>query len=296
MKKIILSIISLAVMHFSFAQGGATKEVLLVDYFTHGKDMPEAYVDMLRNSIIGGLQETGRLSIVDVDTEYDLKVEAERRTSEGAISDNAARTGAMKTMGAKYLLSGQVAEISAVKKQASDGSISYDGVINFTLKVTNVADGSIKVSKQFTYSGLNAKSGSTAEQAVLATTDYIKISMKKFVNDNFKLESTIVLIESSDSKKGALTVYIDCGEAVGIKKAQLFDVKVEKEVAGRTVQTLIGKLRVEDVQGDDMSLCKVTKGGTEIQQAFNDNRKLVIISAGTGGLGGLTGAAGSLLK
>ena len=35
-------------------------------------------------------------------------------------------------------------------------------------------------------------------------------------------------------------------------------------------------VKVDEVQGDDMSLCKVTKGGVEIQKADQDKKKMVV--------------------
>ena len=118
--------------------------------------------------------------------------------------------------------------------------------------------------------------------------------MQKFVNDHFKLESTIVTIEQSDKKKGALTVYVNCGSAVGIQKGQLFDVKVEKDVAGKKILTNIGTLKADEVQSEDMTLCKVTKGGKEILEANQEGRKLIVISGKQAG--GLWKTMGTVLK
>lgn len=291
MKKLMLVTLCLCWVMYGFTQ---KKEVLLVDYFSYTSKIGSSYPEQLRNAIIGGIAETGRLSVVDVDAEADLKIEAERRSSEGAMADETARTAQMKTMGANYLLTAHVANMDAIRKTLDNGSIYYDGLISFTVKVTNITDGSIKVSKQFDYSGLNAKTGDSREAAITATLAYVKTSMQKFVNDYFKLESTIVAIEQSDKKKGAVTVYINCGSAVGIQKGQLFDVKVEKDIAGKKILTNIGALKAEEVQGEDMTLCKVTKGGNEILEANQDGRKLVIISGKQGG--GLWKTMGTVLK
>lgn len=291
MKKLMLITLCLCWVMYGFTQ---KKEVLLVDYFSYTSKIGSSYPEQLRNAIIGGIAETGRLSVVDVDAEADLKIEAERRSSEGAMADETARTAQMKTMGANYLLTAHVANMDAVRKTLDNGSIYYDGLISFTVKVTNITDGSIKVSKQFDYSGLNAKTGDSREAAITATLAYVKTSMQKFVNDYFKLESTIVAIEQSDKKKGAVTVYINCGSTVGIQKGQLFDVKVEKDIAGKKILTNIGALKAEEVQGEDMTLCKVTKGGKEILEANQDGRKLVIISGKQGG--GLWKTMGTVLK
>lgn len=279
MKKLVLLAVCCVFALGSFAQEEETqkKEVLLMDYFTYSSGIGSSYVKMLRDAILGGIQETGRLTVVDVDAEPTLRVEETRRQDEKAMSDATARTEAMKSLGAKYAVTGHITDMSGKRMVSDDGSVFYDGQITFNLKVLNIADGSVKVTKAFTYSGLNAKTGSSPEQAVLNTTDYVKMSMQKFINENFKLESVIVAIETT-GKKGAETVYVNCGTALGIQKGQLFDVFVEKDVAGKKIRQNVGQLKAQEVQGDDMTLCKVAKGGEAIKAANDEQRPLIVVS------------------
>lgn len=261
-----------------FAQEDAQKKkVLFVDYFTYTSGIGASYPTMLKNAIIGGIQETGRLSVIDAEMEPSLKVEEDRRSSEEALGDQKSRTEQIKKLGADYIMRIHVTQMQATKKLHDDKSVYYDGLINFTLSVINVADGTMLVSKPFSYAGLNAKTGDTPEAAVVATTDFVKISMNKFVNDYFKLESKIVAIESC-GKKGAETLYINCGSSAGIEKGQLFDVFMVKEVAGKKLKTNIGQVEVVEVQGEDMALCKVKKGGDAIKKANDDQIEMPVVS------------------
>lgn len=293
MKRLFLATVGVLLCVICLAQDGNAKKTLLVDYFTYTKSIGDSYPTMLRNAIIGALQETGRLNIIDASLESSLQLEEERRSSEAAISDDKARNEEIRKLGADYMMRIHVATMSGVRKTLDDGSVYYDGLINFTLTVLNVADGTVKVSKPFTYSGLNAKTGDTPEAAVLATTDYVKISMTKFMNENFKVESMIVQIENC-GKKGAETVYINCGSAAGIEKGQLFDVFLVKEVAGKKLKTKIGELKAEEVQAEDMTLCKVLKGGAEIKKASDEQKELPVLSGKKRGTG--WGAVGTFLK
>lgn len=279
----------------SFAQEGAKKDVILVDYFTYTSSIGDSYPTMLRNAILGGLQATGRLTVIDADSETSLKLEQERRSSEEAMGDQTARMGEMKKLGANYLLKLHVTQMDASESKHDDGSIYYSGLINFTLTLVSVENGSVKVSKPFNYADLNAKTGDTKEAAITATIDFVKISMKKFVNDNFELKASIVAIENVDKKKGAVTLYINCGESMGVKKGDTFIVKVEKQVAGKTLYTEIGRLKVEEVQGDDMALCKVVKGGVGIQQADQDKKGMLAFYKPST-FGGVLDAVGTGLK
>lgn len=277
MKRLFLVVATVFLSVWCMAQENGGKKTMLVDYFTYTQGIGDSYPTMLRNAIIGAMQETGRLNIIDASLESSLQLEEERRSSEQALSDDKARNEQIKKLGADYMMRIHVTTMEGVKKRLDDGSIYYDGLINFTLTVLNVADGTVKVSKPFTYSGLNAKTGDTPEAAVLATTDYIKMSMNKFMNENFKVESKIVQIETTN-KKGAETVYINCGTAAGIEKGQLFDVFMVKEVAGKKLKTQIGQLKAEEVQGEDMTLCKVLKGHAEIKKANDEQKEMPVLS------------------
>lgn len=252
------------------------KEVLLVDYFTHSSGN-SSYTKMLRDAILAGIQRTSRLSVVDVDMEPTLKLEEKRRQSEKAMEDPLARNETMRLLGATYALTGHLTRIEGVKVRLENGSTYYEGQITFTLKVVHIADGSIKASKTFTYTGLNAKTGKTPQEAIMNTTDYIKMSMQNFVNQNFKIYTRLIAIEKT-GRKGAETVYIDGGSDRGISQGQLFDVFVEKEVAGRKIKQNIGSLKALEIQGEDLTLCRVTKGGEAIRKANEEQREILVVS------------------
>ncbi|MDR0983286.1 MAG: penicillin-binding protein activator LpoB [Culturomica sp.] len=296
MRRLSILFILVAFVFVGYSQDTPVKKVMLVDKFTRASKVSENYANMLRNAIISGIENTGQITVIDVNSEEALKLEAERRAAESAISDATARTEMMTTKGAQLIMTGDITEMSGIKKKFDDGSIYYDGLINFSLKVTNASDGTVKASKNFTYSGLNAKTGSTPQDAVLNTTDYIKISMRKFVRDNFPLEATVLSIEKINKKKEAEIVYINCGSSFGIDKGHTFDVKVEREVAGKTVQPIVGKLKVTEVHGEDMALAKVVKGGSEIKKAFDEGRKIILIHTGGSALKGIGEGVGAFFK
>ena len=270
MKRLATIVILLMCILVSVQAQKNQKEVLLVDYFVSG-NVNQAYAKMLRDAVIAGIQQTNRLTVVDVEMEPTLKLEEGRRQDERAMGDPVARNQVMQRLGANYALTGNITRMEGVRMQMSDGSYYYDGQIAFDLKVVNVIDGSVKVSKPFSYAGLNAKTGQTPNEA------YIKMSMQRFVNQNFKLENRIISIEKVNKKK-AETVYIDCGSDLGITKGQLFDVFIEKNTAGKSGRQNIGTLKAIDVQGEELTLCRVTKGGEAIQEANLEMQELIVVS------------------
>ena len=71
-------------------------------------------------------------------------------------------------------------------------------------------------------------------------------------------------------------VYIDLGAREGAYNGLHMGVYTVKMVAGKEAKKQIGKLKIEDVQGDDISLCKVQSGGRDIKKALDDGETLVI--------------------
>lgn len=180
MKKFIVLVFALVVGYCVSAQENGGKKVMFVDWITYTSGIGSSYPTMLKNAIIGGIQETGRLNLIDAEMEPSLKDEQERRSSEEALADEKSRTETIKKLGADYILKIHVAQMQASTNKHDDGSVYYDGLINFTLSVMKTADGTLVVSKPFSYAGLNAKTGDTPEAAITATVDFVKVSMNKY--------------------------------------------------------------------------------------------------------------------
>ena len=72
MKKIVVLAMCMCAYLGLFAQEGAGKDVILVDYFTYTESIGDSYPTTLRHAVIGGLQATGRLVIIDADAKQTL--------------------------------------------------------------------------------------------------------------------------------------------------------------------------------------------------------------------------------
>ena len=51
-----------------------------------------------------------------------------------------------------------------------------------------------------------------------------------------------------------------------------------KTIAGRYARKELGKLKIKEVMGDDISLCKVTGGGKNIKAALDEGQTVVAIT------------------
>ena len=87
------------------------------------------------------------------------------------------------------------------------------------------------------------------------------------------------IIEGSTTKKDKQKeVYIDLGKAEGAFEGLHMYVYQVKKIAGREAKSQIGKLKIEAVEGDDISRCKVQSGGKDIKAAFDRGDAIVAIS------------------
>lgn len=287
MKKFLLAV-TLGIMALcSYAQSNVEdKEKVYIDYFSHPKSISNTMAEALRSKVIEGIHEMNRVILIDVASDEALKKEALRRQEESAMGDVTARSEEMKTLGAKYLIQGQITSMTAAKNKTDDGKIYYKGSVSYTLKVVNPSDGTLKGTQTFTHEGLTGGRGDTEEEAIISTLDYVKISMDDFVDEYFKMEGSIVQVE--EVKKGkAKTVYIDLGKTKGVLKSQKFLVYAEIEIAGEVSRKEIGQLNVKEVLSAGRSLCNVTKGGEEIFQKSQEGVKLIVVSRKQTPFGGL---------
>lgn len=261
----------------AMAQEEGGKEVVYIDYFSRTNDIGSSFAEALRNKVIEGIQVMDRVQLVDVDAQDVLKIEAERRKDASAVSDETARNAQMKSLGAQYVIKGHVASMNAVKRTDDKGKVSYKGSVSYSLKLIDTLTGALKATKTFSHEGITGSTGDTSDDAILKTCDYAKTYMEDFIDEYFKLQGTIVQIESVKKNK-AEQVYIDLGTNRGIQKAQKFNVYIETDIAGEVSLKEIGKLNAKEVVSGKRTLCSVTKGGEEIKTASENNQKLVVIS------------------
>lgn len=219
----------------------AARESVLVKPFTHSTSVSENYCNSVRNKVMEGLNSKGRIKVLD------------SATDDGVEAD--------------YTLDGQVVSITCTKGSDDKGA-TYSAKISYQLKVTRIRDNEIVANQTFEASSTSLFSKFRTElDAVNSAVDYMDAQIPDFVDEVFKSYGKV--IEVAEIKKDAAkTVYISLGSDDGIVKGQKLDVRVEKSVGGRTINKVVGEIKVESVEGVDISLCKVTKNGKEIQQAM----------------------------
>lgn len=285
MKKFRFLILAVALLAMGLPQVKAqeetqTKPVVYMDYFYRPSNVNANYAQVLRNFILQAITDTQRVRLVDVDTNATLATEKARRESgELSAADDANRLKVMTQEGANSLIQGSIDNITVTENKHSDGSKYYSAILTYTLKVVNPNDGTVKKTETFNVGeGLTENNiGSTPEEAIITVCKSAKKKIDRFIDANFPVVGKI--LEVGEIKKDEVkTLYVSVGSTVGVVKGDEFEIKKVQNIAGRVSYKTIGKLKIEAVEGDDISFAKVTKEGKAVKAAIDADETLFIVS------------------
>lgn len=219
-------------------------------------EMPK-FADAVRSSVASGLSNVMRFRVSDGNSD--------------AINEDVQ----------VYSTDGTITNISMVTKVETGKNIAtttyYRALVSVTVNLRNPKDGTVADSHTFSISDNDMTWLKSEEKAMSNALERLTNRVTVYYDQLYPLFASI--IEGADAKKDKQKeVYIDLGEADGVSKGMQFNVYTVKSVAGKEARREIGRLKIEEVSGDEISLCKVTKGGDKIKNALDDGLTLVIIS------------------
>lgn len=248
----------------------------------YGKTSEEKAV---RNAVMTTLTNSNRMILIDAESETVANNEDIRRTADNVTAGSdmvADRLGAVVRLGAQCYLRIMADDISHTTERVGQ-TTSANCKITLTVKAIDPSESKVLATQQMTFSGSNSKNiKEEAFKEALESITYKGSIIKQnpllqFVENQFPIVGQI--LEIPDVKKDkAVTVYINAGSENGVIKGTKFEVFKEKKVGTRIASVMIGELSASDVQGGDLTLCKVTKGGDVIFTEFNDGTTLKIRS------------------
>lgn len=219
------------------------------------------YADAVRASVVSGLSNVMRF-----------------RTIEGDIMLNNPTSDEPA-----FYADGTITNISTVTKtepstkKGAPANQYYRCLISVTINLKNANDDAVENSHTFSITDSDLSWLGSTEKAVNDALERLTRKVTDYYNGLFPLYASI--IEAGEVKKDKQKeVYIDLGAAHGAYKGMQFNVYLVKTVAGRESRSEIGRLKIEEVQGDDLSLCKVTRGGDKIKDALQNDASLVVIT------------------
>lgn len=115
------------------------------------------------------------------------------------------------------------------------------------------------------------------DTAIKNALETLRKKVEKYYNIAFPYTARVLErgVEKKDKQK---ELYIDLGAAHGLQEGTHFNVYVIGSIGGKETRKQIGRLKVKSIEGDEVSLCKVSSGGREIKAAIDAEQKLLIIS------------------
>lgn len=156
-------------------------------------------------------------------------------------------------------------------------STYYTGIAEAMLTLKDAKTGEVITNTSFKGQGTTVSSFSTSDQAIRDALGKLSNRISAWLNKYKPLQANI--IEGSSAKKDKQKeVYIDLGNSEGAFAGLHMGVFIVKTVAGREAKSQIGKLKIEAVEGDEISLCKVQSGGKDIKAAIEAGQQLQVIS------------------
>ena len=219
----------------------------------------EEYIPLARNRVMEGLTHVRRLQVVEDSEASDAKYQV------SAVLTDIAATRKVKAYDRK----------DSKGREYTETKSYYGAIASVALHFTNLQTGEVTTS---TLSGRCSEYSlaRSADEAIRSALDELSDNIYEYYNECYPIRANIIErgIEKKDKTK---ELYIDVGSRF-IGEDIHFDVFVVGQVAGRETRKQIGRIRVRETLGDDISLCKVQKGGKEIKAAFDRGDAIVAIS------------------
>ena len=219
----------------------------------------EDYIPLAKNSVRSGLTHARRLQVVESDEEAS----------------------------AKYLVTAQLSDISATRKvktydrkdskgrEYTDTKTYYSAITSVAITFKDLQTGELTTS---TISGRCSEYSMTTsvDEAIRNALAELANNIYEYYNEVYPIRANIIE-RGTEKKDKTKELYIDVGDRF-VREDVHFDVFILGQVAGRETRKKIGRIRVRESMGTDISLCKVQRGGKDIKTAFDDGSTIVAIS------------------
>ena len=220
------------------------------------------YEDDVKNAIIKGLSGAYRFRY------NDGLVQLDDVTEEGNLVVDAIITNIMSNSSSRTWKD---------KDDKTQVTTTYKGIVEAMVTLKDAKTGEIVANPTFSGSGMGSSSYSDSDKAIRDAINRLSNRITEWLNKYCPLQANI--IEGAAAKKDKQKeVYIDLGNSEGAYTGLHMGVYIVKTIAGREAKSQIGKLKIEAVEGDDISRCKVQSGGKDIKAAIDAGEQLLVIS------------------
>lgn len=215
------------------------------------------YSDALRASVIMALSNVRRFTVTD-----GLQVAPNDETNtivDGTIN---------------YISITRELKLASNKK---DKVPQFYAQIGLTLNVKDAATGTVINSQVFEVNKTGWSWVNSNDTAIRKALETLRKRIEKYYNTAYPYTANI-LERGAEKKDKQKELYIDLGAIHGLQEGTHFDVYIIGSVGGKETRKQIGRLKVKSIEGDEVSLCKVSSGGKDIKAAIDAGQNLLIIS------------------
>ncbi len=219
------------------------------------------YVDAVRARIIGGISKTYRLR--SIDGQYKPE---EVKDDGSTLYADATLTNISTT---------QKEEI--VNKEKNTKRIVYKAQISVTVRLKDAVTDKVVNSSTFNVSDYDCSWVETSEGAITNALERLQKKIRDHYDRMYPLRAAIIE-GASEKKDKQKEVYIDLGSANRAFVGMHMAVCIQKTIAGKDASKEIGKIKITEILGDEISLCKVQKGGALIKEALDKGENVVVVS------------------
>ena len=215
------------------------------------------YVDAVRASVIMALGNVRRMSVTD-----GLQVEPNDDTD--LIVDGTVN----------YISTTRELRTTSNKK---DKVPQFYAQIGVTLNVKDPQTGTVINSQVFEVNRTSWSWYNSDDTAIKEALQGLRARIVKYYNTAYPYKARI-LERGQEKKDKQKELYIDLGSIHGMQEGTHFAVYTIGSIGGKETRKQIGRLKVNGIEGDEVSRCKVVSGGKEIKAALDAEEQLLIIS------------------
>lgn len=149
--------------------------------------------------------------------------------------------------------------------------------IGLTLNVKDAVTGTVINSQVFEVNKPGWSWVNSNDTAIKKALESLRKKVGKYYDTAYPYTAHILErgVEKKDKQK---ELYIDLGAIHGLQEGTHFDVYIIGSIGGKETRKQIGRLKVKSIEGDEVSLCKVSSGGKDIKAAIDAGQNLLIIS------------------
>lgn len=257
----------------------SAKPNVYVAEFKNECNEDNGYLAQVRNAVIQSLIGTNRVNIYTPDADMLQALEEKRRASSNLSESDLEMMRELERQGANAIVTGSLDAVTITPKKNDKGEVSYTAVVSLTLRAINPQDGQVLKSVSLKAGepvfGLLGATGKTKDAAFQKAMSEVKAT--SLIEAIAPLHGQILEFEKINKNK-VESLYINLGNEDGVAKGHNFAVMLIRKIGGKESKTRIGTIEISEVQGPDISLCKVKKGKEEIFNAHEKEQELCVDS------------------